>query len=326
MKTTYWFGIVCLILLFSCKKENKWEKIELTEEKVSLQFIDISQDFYNADIPLEELFRRYPFFFESGKEDEIWEDQRRDSMELDVYNRIQTVFADGSYREQLEKMFARYHYFFPQDLLPDVYTYSSALEGVYDPVIFGHQEGLLFIAMDGFLGSDEEWYSKFRIYPYMAKNMNPDNLLPMVVQAIGEQTVPFNIKKQQFIDQMVYEGKKLVLADALIPDYTEALKIGYTDAELEWAIANEGEIWNYFVEHNLLFDSDRSYRERFIDRAPYSKFLNEVEAESPGRIGVWVGWQICRKYLNNHPDIDLVQFLNEDTQVIFKESNYKPQK
>src|SRR5690606_1885148 len=129
-------------------------------------------------------------------------------------------------------------YYFPKEITPQIYTYSSGMQNIYTPVIYGSKEGMLFIALDGFLGSNSEWYKKERVYPYMAKNMNPEDLPSAVVQAIGLEIVPFNPRQQTFIDLMVDEGKKLVLADALLPNTSDELKIGYTKEELDWAKSN----------------------------------------------------------------------------------------
>lgn len=275
---------------------------------------------------MTEIQAKYPFFFDNRVENSIWENQRRDTLEVAVYDSIREIFADSEFENELKSLFAYYQFHFPNEQLPQVYTYSSGLQNMYEPVLYGRREGMLFIALDGFLGENSEWYKKERVFPYITKTMNPENIAPAVVQAIGREIVPFNPRQQAFIDLMVDEGKKLILADALLPDTFDELKIGYTKEELDWAMANEGDIWNYFVEQNMVFDTDKSLRERFIQPGPFSKFLNEIETDSPGRIGAWVGWQICRKYLDENSEMSLQEFINQDTQLIFKESKYKPRK
>ncbi len=325
MKRNYWLLIFTVFLVVSCGKDNRWD-VELPQEKVELKFTDISKDFFDPNVPLNTLQARYPFFFDNSVDNLVWEAQRKDTLEVAVFDSVQRKFEKYNYQNDLESLFAYYKYYFPKELLPQVYTYSSGLQGVYEPILYGRKEGMLFIALDGFLGSKSSWYQKERVYPYMAKTMNPENIAPGVVQAIGREIVPFNPRQQTFVDLMVDEGKKLILADALLPKTPDELKVGYSKEQLDWAIANEGDIWNYFVEQNIVFSNDKTYRERFLQPGPFSKFLNEVETESPGRIGAWMGWQICRKYLDENPDLTLEQFIQQDTQLIFKESKYKPKK
>jgi len=317
-------------MIISCGKENRWD-IELPQEKVDLKITDISKDFFDTEIPLAKVQEKYPFFFLDTVSNEVWEAQRRNPYEKSVYDSVVHTFQKyGKLESDLEELFTYYKYYFPQQGIPQVYTFSSTLqENIFYPVIYGSREGLMFIALDGFLGSKSQLYTQqntIKVYDYMLQNMNPENLAPAVVQAIGLEIVPFNIRQQAFIDLMVDEGKKLVLADALLPSTSDELKIGYTKSQLEWAIANEGDIWNYFVEQNMVFKNDKSLRERFLQPAPFSKFLNEIETESPGRIGAWIGWQICRKYMEENPEVTLEEFINQDTQLIFKESKYKPKK
>ena len=325
MKTTNWLLILMVFLVISCGKENRWD-VELPEEKAELKFTDISKDFFDPTVGLNVLQSRYPFFFDNSVENSVWEEQRKDTLELAVFDSVQKTFAKPIYQEELKGMFAYYKHYFPKEMLPQVYTYSSGLQGIYEPVLYGRKEGMLFIALDGFLGSNTSWYQKERVYPYVAKNMNPENIAPSVVQAIGREIIPFNPRQQTFVDLMVDEGKKLILADALLPKKADELKIGYTKEQLDWAIGNEGDIWNYFVEQNMIFSNDKTYKERFLQPGPFSKFLNEIETESPGRIGAWVGWQICRSYLDENPEMTLEEFIQKDTQTIFKESKYKPKK
>lgn len=325
MKTVKWVGILMLFLVVSCGKENRWD-VELPSEKVNLEITDISKDFFNTNIPLTELQTKYPFFFDNSVSNSVWEEQRRDATEKSVFDTVARVFDKSIYKDDLEKLFAYYKFHFPKNQLPKVYVYSSAMQNVYEPILFSAKDGLLFIALDGFLGSKSQFYAKERIYPYMAQNMNPENIAPSVVHSIGKEIIPFNPRQQTFGDLMVDEGKKLILADALLPETSDHLKIGYTTNQMDWAKANEGDVWNYFVEQNMVFETDKSLRQRFIDYAPFSKFLNEIETESPGRMGVYIGWQICKSYLDKNKDITLEQFLNTDTQTIFNGSKYKPEK
>lgn len=325
MKIRYWTVFLVIFMFFSCKKENRW-KIEKPKEEVHLNFENFSKDFFDLNQSLESLQKKYFFFFDYSVSDATWEEQRKNKLELDVYNSTKEVFKNEDYKEEINTLFTYYKHYFPNVLMPTVYTYSSGLLNIHEPIVFGSKEGILAIALDGFLGETNKWYVQERVYPYLVKNMNPGNIAPKIVQAIGQEIIPFDPRNQSFIELMVDEGKKLVLADALLPNTSDELKIGYTSDELSWAKINEGQIWNYFVEQNLIFNSERANKERFLDSAPFSKFQNEVETESPGRIGAWIGWQICRKFMNENPKVSLEEFFMMSGQEIFKESKYKPKK
>ena len=54
-------------------------------------------------------------------------------------------------------------------------------------------------------------------------------------------------------------------------------------------------------------------------------FTSEISQQSPGRLGMWVGWRIVESYMNHHPEVTLADLLAEnDAQHILEHSYYKP--
>ena len=75
--------------------------------------------------------------------------------------------------------------------------------------------------------------------------------------------------------------------------------MNYTPKQYDWAKENEVNIWNFFVENNLIFSDDIRLSERFIKPAPFSKFYTEIDNESSPQIGIFIGWEICKKFFND---------------------------
>ena len=91
-------------------------------------------------------------------------------------------------------------------------------------------------------------------------------------------------------------------------------------------MANESYIWRYFIERELLFSTDLKLSGRFITPAPFSKFyLEDIDAESPGRLGQYIGWQIVRAYMQQN-DVSLKDMLLKSPEEIFNNSKFKPRK
>ena len=84
-------------------------------------------------------------------------------------------------------------------------------------------------------------------------------------------------------------------------------------------------MWRFFVDNSILYSSEQKLVTRFISMAPFSKFYLEIDNESPGRVGTWVGWQIVRSFMLNN-DISLQQMLAMDAKELFEKSRYKPKK
>jgi uncharacterized protein YjaZ len=74
-----------------------------------------------------------------------------------------------------------------------------------------------------------------------------------------------------------------------------------------------------------LYSTDDKLVGRFIAQAPFSRFNLELDSESPGAIGQYIGWQIVRSYMENNPT-SLLQMLQMDAQTIFNKAKYKPKK
>ena len=324
MKIVYSIAIVFLLMLSSCKKERNWD-VESDGINVDLVIHDISKNFFNDSIPLDQLKKDYPFFFDNSS-DSIWNAQRADVKERNIYNQAKAQFGDFTkLNQELVPLFQRYKHYFPEYETPTVFVYSSGLQSIDYPVIYSAPDKLMFIAMDGFMGEKSKLYDSMRVEQYLRKNMFVDRVPSAVVSAIAENIVTFSPRQQKFLDRVLYEGKKLLLQDALLTNTPDEYKMGYTPEQMAWAVANEGNIWNYFVEQNYVFSDDRTLEKRFLMVSPFSKFNNEIEQQSPGRIGAWIGWQILRKYWQENNDVSLQDILLEmDSQKILQKSGYKP--
>ena len=110
-----------------------------------------------------------------------------------------------------------------------------------------------------------------------------------------------------------------------MPNADDTVKIGYTKEELAWAQENEDPIWRNFIEQEHLYSTDAELSKRFLDPAPFSKFGLELDIESPGRIGQYIGWQIVKVFMEKN-EVSLEQLLSVPADEILKKSNYKPKK
>ena len=112
--------------------------------------------------------------------------------------------------------------------------------------------------------------------------------------------------------------------DALLPEVSDTLKIGYSAKQLEWCKASEFNMWAYIIEQKMLYSNDMNELIKFTHEGPFTAAFGK---DSPGRTGNWLGWQIVRAYMNHHPEVTLQQLMDEtDTQKIFTQSKYKPNK
>ncbi len=143
------------------------------------------------------------------------------------------------------------------------------------------------------MGKDHKFYE----FPeYLKQNFEQSQILPDIVSSFfrGKISPPSD---NTFLSQMVYAGKELYIKDLLLPEYSDADRMGYKPEQITWCQENESYMWRYFIEKKLLYDTDQKLIPRFINPAPFSKFYLEIDNESPGRVGSWIGWQIVRSVL-----------------------------
>ena len=121
---------------------------------------------------------------------------------------------------------------------------------------------------------------------------------------------------------MVYELKIQYLLDACLPNTPAPRKFGYSEVKYDWAVRNEKNMWDYMVEHKVIFSSERMDIKKYIGDAPFTAPFMHISAK---RAGVWIGSGIVHAYMDNFPDKTLQQLMSEhDYQNILTLSKYKP--
>lgn len=316
------FLMVICSTIISCNKENEnqWDT-ELKTPVQKVNAIDISKELYDPAVSLAHFKSKYPWF-QGSVPDEDFGIRRKDTAEIRIYRNAIAKIDVPKLNGELTDLFARIKIYFPEFKVPKVFLYSSVLQGAMDPILFQQEQNMLFIDITGFMGENSKDYKG--IEQYFQKSMNPQNIVPKVAETFAQYFVPRNADHLKFIDVLIYEGKLMTLQDAFLPKFPDHLKINYTPQQYEWAKANEANIWNYFVENNLVFSDDTRLAERFINPAPFSKFYTEVDNDSSPQIGIFTGWQICRKFFEENPKTKLRDFLKMNAQDIFNQSHYKP--
>ena len=315
--------LICslITLLVSCDKKSKVEK-EVEEIPLEIKVERFDKIFFESPVAeLPKIKTAYPEFFPQGVEDQVWIEKMTDPLWKELYSEVQKAFGDfGPEKTAIEDVFRHAKYYFPDTQVPEVITVIGEMDYNNKVIYTGD---LLLISLELYLGKDHEYYQS-EFPAYIRQNFEKHQMMPDIVSAFttGKIAEPGN---KNLLSQMIFAGKELHVKDLLLPQTSDADKIGYTPEQIAWSEENEEYMWRYFVEGNLLYDSDSKLGNRFINRAPFSKFYLEIDNESPGRIGAWVGWQIVRSFIKNN-DVSLEQFLQMDAVEIFNKSKYKPKK
>jgi gliding motility-associated lipoprotein GldB len=311
--------LLLLMLAFSCKEDNPFKK-DIADIDVSVERFDrLLANTPVKDLP--KLKRAYPFLFPEKYPDAFWENRLTDTLQIEILDEVQKAFQDFSTIEaDIETFFGYMHYYFPELTPPRVITAISDVDYRNKVIV---TDTIALISIDTYLGSDHYFYEG--IQKYISQNLTKEQIVVDLATAYAERYI-FPKQKKTLLDEMVYYGKELYFKDATLPFISEAERIGYSEEQLNWALANENYIWRYFVERELLYSTDSKLPNRFINPAPFTKFnLAEIDNDSPGRLGQYIGWQIVRAYMKNN-DVSLKDMLMASPIDIFNKSRFKPRK
>ena len=308
-----------LVVLSSCDKKNKIEK-EVDEIPVTINVERFDKIFYESPVEnLQNVKNKYPYFFPAQTPDSVWVNKIKNPLYRELYSEVQKKYSNfEKVNSDLEALFQHIKYYFPNTKTPKVVTLISEMDYQNKAI---YTDSLVLISLDLYLGKNHKFYE----FPeYLKQNFEQNQIMPDIVSSFSITKIPFG-NNRNLLSQMVYAGKQLYLKDVLLPETSDAQKIGYTPEQITWCQENESYMWRYFMQEQLLYSTDSKLSTRFINTAPFSKFYLEIDNESPGRVGTWVGWQIVRSFMNNN-DVNLQQLLQMDPIEIFQNSKYKPKK
>lgn len=320
MKYIILFLFIATIFI-SCKKEKALEQeianinTDVKIERFDKLFAKITPE------KLLDLKKAYPFMFSEKYDDSFWLAKKEDTLQIELFNEVNKTFSNfENIESEIESLFNHLKYNYPEFNPPRIITTTSDVDFRNRIIV---TDTISLIALDSYLGSNHEFYGG--IANFLKANLNKEQIVVDLANAYAEKYT-YHPNRKTLLDEMIYFGKLLYFKDVMIPFKTEAERIGFTEAEFDWAKANESQIWRFFISKELLFSTDSKLPSRFINPAPFSKFyLEEIDADSPGRIGQYIGWQIVRAYMKQN-DVTLKDMLIKSTEDIFNNSKFKPQK
>ncbi|GAA0873296.1 hypothetical protein GCM10009117_24430 [Gangjinia marincola] len=302
----------------SCNENDALEK-EIQQVDVRLEMVRFDQLFADATPQtLGSLKAEFPYLFPKQIPDSVWVATMRDTLQIQLQEALDKTFpANEELGDELHDTYQHLKYYFPEFTAPKVITMTTDVD-YREKIIY--TDSLVLVGLDTYMGDGHEMYQGIPLY--IQQNMKPSQITQDIVEQFARRAIS-QPKTRNFLDQMVYYGKILYLKEKILPQSTDAEKIGYTQEQLEWATENEGQIWKYFIENEVLYDTDPRLKERFINMAPFSKFNLALDPESPPRLGQYIGWQIVKEYAEKS-NARLKPLLITDAETIFNQSKFKP--
>lgn len=206
----------------------------------------------------------------------------------------------------------------------DIDHFATFVSGYFDysqRILTDRNSKSLLLSIDQYALGDMEKYSYFGLPLYIVELSDSIFLASDIMAEIARQYRAMPDEKDlTMLDLMVAEGKVLYFLDKVMPRKDDRLKIRYSEEQFDWMQANEGRVWAYFIQNEMLYEKDFSRYHNFFDDAPKTNAFKD----SAPRTTHYIGWQIVRKYMENTNSSMKELFANTDSQAILQESKYKP--
>jgi len=245
-----------------------------------------------------------------------------DKQNFEVYGQTEKKFNDiGFIEDELKDAFRHYKYYFPDKKVPGVFT---CITGFNNSIITG--DSLLGIGLDRYLGADCPYYPRLNIFKYQAARMTPENIVPDCMYGWAASEWDFSALKypaDNVLAEIIHNGKLRYFEKCMLPETPDDIIFGFTKEQMKFCLSNEGPMWQYLVENNLLFSSDQLTIRKLTGEAPFTGYFSK---ESPGRAADWIGFRIVEAYMTrNNGETIGTMMKNTDVQNILEKAKYSPQ-
>jgi len=319
-KISYIINILSLlsVLLFSgCKSRQERLEERIGHRQISWELTRFDRIFAAStasDLP--RLRKDFPYLF--SRADSVYVAKMKDTLMDEIFREVELAFGDmAAEEERIHALLQHLNYYYPDKALPELVTFVNE---VRYPFRIAIGDSLWLVALDNYLGPDHRFYESFP--KYLRAELDA-RYIPLDLCEQWSRTVLPPPQGRTFLDKMVYQGKQLYVAGTLVPEYESRELLRYSEEQWNWAEANEAQIWSHFIDRELLFSTDPEQDRKFLDRAPFSRFGLELDNESPGRIGRYIGYKIVTAYMKKERPT-LRELAELDAQTLFRK--YKPKR
>ena len=227
----------------------------------------------------------------------------------------------------IQKSLKYYKYYFPDKTIPRIYGCNSGFG--YQRFIFdddGERDGI-GLGLEMFLGNEFPYKQvdpKNPIFSeYLTRTFNKAHMARTIVDMLVDDLIG-EAPGVRLIDQMIHHGKKLYIIDKLMPFASDTILHEYTEKQMDWCKKNEKEMWSYFFDQKLFYETNAMKISKYLNPAPTSQGM---PSDSPGRTANYIAWRIVQAYMEKFPDTTLQDLIKmRDAQKLLELSKYKPKR
>lgn len=247
----------------------------------------------------------------------------------DLQDSIKAHYADvKSVDEELTSAFKLLKTYLPDRSVPEIYYLNLGLSRWPS---FPVDSNTHCVALDMFLGDQFPHYAAVGAPQYLAPHRRKSYIPVSVLSSMYRGWYPWNPQEKSLLELMLDKGKEQVFLHMLLPGKPDSVLFGFSKENIAWCEANEGLIYNFFVQNKLLYSKVAMDVMSYVTDGPFARGLEPVSNPvkvTPGAVGNWLGYKIVAAYIENNPKETLSSLLNNQlTQEQFlAAARYKPKK
>lgn len=316
------------LIIFGCQ-QNKEKRPDVSHIAVEVSVKRLEHDLFSATSKEEvhdflnanKILKQQFFYADQYPHDSILVNTLFDLINdphIDtLYRETQAAFGDLSHLQaQFADAFRYIKYYYPDFQAPEIQTIVTG---------FGRDmyisDSVIIVGLDYYIGKGAT-YRPIDLPQYILRRYEKEYIVPSYVLLLSSKYNKINVEDHTMLADMIFYGKAYYFASKVLPDVPDSILIGYESASLKDVHENQQIVWAHFVENELLYETSHFVKKKYMDERP--KTL-EIGNKAPGRIGVWLGWEIVKQYMRAHSEVNLQELMEtEDAQQIFMKSRYKP--
>jgi hypothetical protein len=241
-----------------------------------------------------------------------------------VFDSVRVHFPPAKTAEltaQIEKGYRYYRHYFPSAPAQRPLIYFTSNLSRYSAITY---DKLLGVGLDMYLGENYPFYSAVDIPQYMQRRLTPAYIPVDIFRSIYTDAHPFEMEGRTLLDMMVQRGQEQYFLQKVLPFEADSIRLGMTAAQIEWCEANQGDLFYYFANHKLLYETELLKTTRYVTDGPA---VQGLPAEAPGNVGTFIGYKIFSAWMEKQGTLKMEDALKpQEAQKLLQDSGYKPGK
>lgn len=338
MKKSLLFIILGVLILWSCQR-NRMD-VDISAVKTEpLRVLRLEKDLFsltedNFGNKTSEIKSKYGIYYEHylmnflsrrGTNDSNYKKATLnfigDKDVREAYNYVKEIFPEPTSEvlfSGVNDCVKRFKYHFPDKKLPN--RLITCVTGWN--YAFAYMDSALVVSLDMYLGDTAKFYQMLRYPQYQTRKMNEINILPDIARGWLLTEFDNTAAENNLLSHTIFYGKLFYAVNALLPNISDSLIIGYSSKQMAFCNKFEKKLWSYFAEKNRLYENNLATIRELTNDGP---FTGTIHKDCPPRIAMWVGWQIVKSYMEKNEAVTLAGLMNEkDAQKILTKSKYRP--